>query len=69
MTATFIERPTAYIRRSDGRRVVAADWPDGSVSWRLDPIPPVLLSGSAVGTCSAAIFEASHTPLPQEETP
>jgi hypothetical protein len=59
---TFRQRDRAYIRKSDGRRVVVADWPDGDVSWRLEPLPLVLCNGSAVGTCSREAFEASHVP-------
>lgn len=55
---TFKERPGYYFRKRDGLRVVAADWPDGDVSWRLDPIP--LIRAEIVGTCRAETFAANH---------
>lgn len=57
---TLCERDHAYIRKSDGRRVMVADWPDGDVSWRLVPLPLILPSGCAVGTCRKETFDAAH---------
>lgn len=57
---TFSQRDGTYIRRSDGVRVVVADWPDGDVSWRLEPLPLIPLDGSAVGTCRKETFDAAH---------
>ncbi|QIV65921.1 hypothetical protein Cp1R7AA1_057 [Mesorhizobium phage Cp1R7A-A1] len=57
----FIERPQRYIRKSDGVEIIAADWPDGNVSWRFDfSNMPVISFKKIVGTCSAKTFERNH---------
>lgn len=56
---TYTYRPDFYRRKSDGLRVRAADWPDGDVSWVLDPCP--IIAPAIVGTCSAGKFERTHT--------
>ena len=56
----FTMRPGRYHRKSDGKTVVAGDWPDGSVSWMLEPLPIVLVGSRAVGTCSFETFERTH---------
>lgn len=52
------ERPDFYRRKRDGARVRAADWPDGDVTWVLDPIP--IIGGRFAGTCSAKTFSRNH---------
>ena len=52
------ERKEVYKRKRDGAIVKAADWPDGDVSWRLEPLP--LIAKKAVGTCSKVQFERTH---------
>lgn len=60
----YIERDGFYIRKRDGFRVVACDWPDGTVTWLLDPMP--LCALRIAGTCSRHNFERTHSPLPVE---
>lgn len=57
----YRERTQFYRRKRDGFRVRAADWPDGDVTWMLDPIP--VIAPRIVGTCSAATFERNHVPM------
>lgn len=54
----YTMRPDFYRRKSDGLRVRAADWPDGDVTWILDPMP--IIAPALVGTCSAARFNKMH---------
>jgi hypothetical protein len=60
---SFKYRPGFFVRKRDGRRVRAADWEDGEVSWILDPIP--IIAPNMVGTMSAESFEKSFLPLPE----
>lgn len=55
-----VDRPGYFYRKRDGFRVRAADWPDGDVSWVLDPMP--VIAPYMAGTCSAAHFEKTHRP-------
>lgn len=58
----YTMRPGFYRRKRDGFRVRAADWPDDSVSWLLDPMPVIAPGGGyVVGTCSTATFERNHS--------
>lgn len=57
---TFSQRDSAYLRKSDGLRMVVADWPDGDVSWRLEPLPLIQCGGHAAGTCRREAFDAAH---------
>jgi len=61
----YTERPGFYRRKADGRRVRAADWPDGDVSWLLDPCP--IIAPAIVGTCSAAEFARDFLASPPTE--
>lgn len=56
----YTERPDFYRRKRDGFRVRAADWPDGDVSWILDPLPIIPPGGYGAGTCSKKTFERNH---------
>ncbi len=62
---TFTWRPGFFRRNSDGWRVRAADWPDGDVSWILDPM--AVISPKLAGTCSAKKFERSHVAIPDAD--
>lgn len=56
----FTERPGWYIRKRDGQRIKAADWPDGDVSWRVDLDSMPVIMAHLAGTCSPATFERNH---------
>ena len=56
------ERPNFYRRKSDGARVRVADWPDGDVTWVLDPMP--LIAGRMAGCCTAKTFNKNYEPFP-----
>ena len=54
----YTKREGLYQRISDGRTVKAVDWPDGDVTWVLEPLP--LIAPHCVGTCSAKTFAKNY---------
>ena len=53
-----VARDVFYVRLQDRFRVRVIDWPDGDVSWLVDPMP--LVGARIVGTCSGEYFERRH---------